>query len=69
MTIKNRKFPSHIPTKVPFEGDSGDSKFKEYEVVGFKVPMKGEFFLSGAIVKAYKASNDLTTPYWVVNPK
>lgn len=28
-------------------------------------PKKGEWFLSGAIVEAYYAPNDLTTPYHI----
>ena len=28
-------------------------------------PKKGEWFLSGAIVEAYKARNDMTTPYQI----
>jgi hypothetical protein len=31
----------------------------------FREPKKGEWYLSGAIVEAYKARNDLTTKYWI----
>jgi len=37
-----------------------------YEVVGYRPPKKGEYYLSGAIVEAYCAPNDLSTPYLVV---
>lgn len=28
-------------------------------------PRRGEYFLSGAVIEAYKAENDLTTPYHI----
>lgn len=31
----------------------------------FRPPRRGEWFLSGAIVEAYHAANDLTTPYHI----
>lgn len=31
----------------------------------YRAPKRGEWFLSGAIVSAYKADNDLTTPYHI----
>jgi len=37
-----------------------------YRKVGFRAPKKGEWYLSGAIIEAYRAPNDLTTPYQVV---
>lgn len=33
-----------------------------------RAPKKGEYFLSGAIVTAYKAPNDLTTEYFIAVP-
>lgn len=33
-----------------------------------RAPRAGEFFLSGAEPVAYFASNDLTTPYWIMVP-
>lgn len=33
-----------------------------------RCPKKGEYYLSGAIVTAYKAPNDLTTPYFIAIP-
>ncbi len=30
-----------------------------------RCPKKGEWYLSGAIVEAYRAPNDLTTPYHI----
>ena len=31
----------------------------------FRPPKRGEYYLSGAIVEAYRAPNDLSTPYWI----
>ena len=31
----------------------------------FRAPRRGEWFLSGAIIEAYEAKNDLTTPYHI----
>jgi len=31
----------------------------------YRRPKKGEYYLSGAIVEAWRASNDLKTPYWI----
>ncbi len=39
-----------------------------YRTVEFRAPKSGEYFLSGAIVGAYKAANDMKTPYLVVVP-
>lgn len=40
-----------------------------YEIVGFRAPRKNEFFLSGAIVSAYRAPTDLITQeYWIARP-
>lgn len=34
----------------------------------FRPPRKGEYYLSGAIVAAYKAPNDLSTAFRIVRP-
>ena len=31
----------------------------------YRAPRKGEFYLSGAIVEAYQAPNDLPSAYWI----
>lgn len=49
---------------VPFEG-LGPCYF---ERVAFRAPRKGEFYLSGAIVAAYRAPADLESRYHVVRP-
>jgi hypothetical protein len=37
-----------------------------YRKAGFRAPKKGEWYLSGAIVEAYQAPNDLTAEYQIV---
>ena len=39
-----------------------------YQREGFRAPKKGEYYLSGAIVEAYLAPNDLSSPYHIVTP-
>jgi hypothetical protein len=31
----------------------------------WRSPRRGEFYLSGSIIAAYRACNDLTTNYWI----
>lgn len=60
----------NLPEVVKFERITLDSYFKHYfyEVVGYRKPKKGEWFLSGAVLYAYKAPNDLNTCYLVAKP-
>lgn len=46
---------------VPAEG-GGHAK---WDGKPMRPPKKGEYYLSGAKVTAYKAPNDLTTPYYI----
>jgi hypothetical protein len=40
-----------------------------YKATGeYREPLRGEYFLSGAIVQAYRASNDLPSKYWIAVP-
>ena len=60
--MKKPKLPDH---PIDFEG------LKERQwcrVVGFRCPRKGEWYLSGAAVEAYKVHNALGDPYFVVEP-
>jgi hypothetical protein len=54
---------SIVPEKVSFEGYAG--KYP-YRVLGYFMPRKGDFYLSGAIVQAWRAPNDLGTKFIVV---
>ncbi len=52
--------------KVPiyFEGDI-TGKYA-YTVIDHRPPRKGEFYLSGAVLQAWRAPNDLSHAYTVV---
>ncbi len=39
-----------------------------YRVVEWDCPKKGEYYLSGAEVAAWRAPNDLSTFFWIVAP-
>ena len=40
-----------------------------YEVVGFRAPKRGEYYVSGSYPQAYKAPNDLEpSEYLIVKP-
>lgn len=39
---------------------------RSYQATGeFRAPKQGEYYLSGAIVTAYRAAQDLSTAYWI----
>jgi hypothetical protein len=40
----------------------------QYDVIGFRAPKAGEYFLNGTIVQAYYAEQDLTTSYIIARP-
>lgn len=44
---------------------SGGTRQKFKATGEFRCPKKGEWFLSGAKVSAYRAPNDLSTKYWI----
>lgn len=68
MNIPRR--PKLPPRPIHFEGlverHSSHLNMRWVKVIGFRPPRKGEYYLSGAIVEAYKAKNDLTASYWIV---
>lgn len=73
MTAKRPKLP---PNPIHFEGLNGGSgmfaiteKNKRWaRVIAFRPPLEGEYYLSGAVVEAFKARNDMTSSYWIVEP-
>jgi hypothetical protein len=67
MTTKTKRVPTNVPKQVSFEGMKTNPH--TYDIVGFQAPKKGDYFLSGAVVQAHKAVQDMVTPYWVVTPK
>ena len=46
-------------------GDTNLSKKMFIKTSEFREPKKGEYYLSGAIVEAYLAPNDLSAKYWI----
>lgn len=38
------------------------------EVIEYRPPKRGEYYLSGAIVEAYMAPEDMSSSYWVCEP-
>lgn len=58
-----------IPKVLPFSGGTVIKHgWHTIEVVGFRPPRKGEYYLSGAIPGIYQTQNDLTMPFLVVEP-
>jgi len=51
-----------------FTGHIVKGHYHFYDVVGYRPPKAGEYYISGAIPEVYKAENDLTTPYLVAVP-
>lgn len=62
--------PKLPPRPIHFEGLTArhhtPKNLRWVKVIGFRPPRKGEYYLSGAIVEAYKAPNDLTSSFWIV---
>jgi len=65
--LKGKKWT--LPEVVQFGDSSLTSPHYTYEVVDYRPPLAGEYYLSGAIPQAYKAPNDLSTPYLIVKQK
>ena len=64
---------STLPERLHFEDLGGPStsphqRLRRYTRVGFRAPLRGEYYVSGAKPAAYRAPNDLTTAYLVVTP-
>ena len=55
-----------LPDRVFFEGYVGTYAYRQ---IGFRPPRRGEFYLSGAVVQAWRTPNDLSTPFTVVVPR
>lgn len=53
---------------IVFEGLGGMASKWSYRRAGKAKPKRGEYYLSGAIPQAYKAPNDLTIEYEIVEP-
>lgn len=55
-----------LPDRVAHGGKFFSPDQWEYEVLGFRPPLKGEIYLSGSIIEAYKAPNDLGDSFLVI---
>ena len=65
--IKGTKWT--LPDIVQFGSYAHIGDHYTYDVVDFRPPLKGEFYLSGAEPQAYQAANNLSTPFLVVTKK
>lgn len=64
---------TNIPMKPPSGLYPGEhprlDRNTHYKATGeYRPPKAGEFYLSGAIITAHQAVNDLGTPYWIAKP-
>jgi len=51
----------------PGEGYTGERFL--YEASGeYRAPRKGEYYLSGSVIEAYRAPNNLTLEFWIAVP-
>ena len=55
----------NLRTPIHFEGINGRCYGR---VIGLRKPRRGEFYLSGAIIEAYKAPDDLSGFFHVIIP-
>lgn len=53
-----------LPLTVPVENSM--FKVSYFNVLGYRPPLKGEYYLSGAKVTAYQAKNNLTDNFLVI---
>lgn len=67
---KGKSYKVKIPDRIGFiersEGSVALVKPEPFKAVDFRNPLKGEYYLSGAMPKAYKAPNDLSTSFIIV---
>jgi hypothetical protein len=57
-----------LPEHLSFERLGRPGVRYTWRPVEFRRPVKGEYYLSGAIPQAFKAPSDLSTAYMVVVP-
>ena len=65
--IKDKKWV--LPSIVMFENYTLIGEHYTCDVVDFRCPLFGEFYLSGAEPKAWQAPNDMSSPFLVVTKK
>jgi len=60
---------SKMPEVMPFERvDGTNTRDCFYKRIGFGIPRKGQWYISGAIPMAYRAPNDLRISFLIVEP-
>ena len=64
MYVGNKKIV--LPPTLPIQDSSLKKCF--YQVIDYREPKKGEWFISGAIPTLYKTHNDLSTKYVIPIP-
>ena len=62
------KAPSGIYPGELFGSVVRGKKEMYYATGEFRAPKAGEYYLSGAIIEAYRAKNDIATKYWIAAP-
>ncbi len=54
------------PPKGIYHGEHPRTFYTFYKATGeFRKPKRGEHYLSGAVITAYRAPNDLSTAFWI----
>lgn len=56
-----------LPTKLHFEKLHRCFRY-DYKVIGYRKPLSGEYYVSGAVPEAYRACCDLSVPFLIVEP-
>lgn len=69
-----------LPQRIPFERlrgnfrqgierqDSGGIERLPFKVAGFRKPVRGDWYASGAEPFGYLALTDIPSPYWIIEP-
>lgn len=69
MIVRIRGKKWNLPDVVQFGNLMLISPHYTYEVIDFRCPREGEYYLSGAVPQAYQAPNDLSHEYLIVKQK
>ena len=69
MTVRMNGKKWTLPDVVQFGDRVYLNPHYTYEVIGFRPPRKGEYYLSGAIPQTYLAPNDLSSEFLIVKQK
>ena len=66
-----KKYKTKLPNAVKFITHVTGllDRPEPFTVIGFRHPLKNEYYLSGSHPSAYRAPNNLYTPYVIVEPR